>query len=156
MLPCVCTHIYHGPLACVWNCSRIPCALQDPWYHFCLCAWNKKRSPDFHIFIYLYHDILYIGLYRGYESFQGWPKMATILRTAFSSAFCFLQNCVHFILCCPCDQPFGAETGIFRENYRKISNIRRTKSPNLNVSRHILQLSLPNPMKLGVKLRMKM
>ena len=31
--------------------------------------------------------------------------------------------------------------------YRKISNIRRTKSPNLNVSRLVVQLSLPNPMK---------
>ena len=40
--------------------------------------------------------------------------------------------------------------------YRKISNIRRTKSPNLNVSRFVLQLSLPNPMKPGVKMRMKM
>ena len=40
--------------------------------------------------------------------------------------------------------------------YRKISNIRRTKSPNLNVSRLVFQLSLPNPMKPGVKSRMKM
>ena len=28
--------------------------------------------------------------------------------------------------------------------YRKISNIRRTKSPNLNVSRLVVQLSSPN------------
>ena len=41
-------------------------------------------------------------------------------------------------------------------DYRKISNIRRTKSPNLTVSRLVLQLSLPNPMKPGVKSRMKM
>ena len=40
--------------------------------------------------------------------------------------------------------------------YRKISNIRRTKSPNWNVSRLVVQLSLPNPMKPGVKSRMKM
>ena len=39
---------------------------------------------------------------------------------------------------------------------RKSSNIRRTKSPNLNVSRLVLQLSLSNPMKPGVKSRMKM
>ena len=39
---------------------------------------------------------------------------------------------------------------------RKISNIRCTKSPNLNVSRLVLQLSLHNPMKPGVKSRMKM
>ena len=40
--------------------------------------------------------------------------------------------------------------------YRKISNIRRTKHPNLNVSRLVLQLSLANPLKLGVKSKMKM
>ena len=40
--------------------------------------------------------------------------------------------------------------------YRKISNIRRTKSQNLNESRLVLQLSLPNPLNPGVKSRMKM
>ena len=40
--------------------------------------------------------------------------------------------------------------------YRKISDIRRATSPNLNTSRLVLQLSLSNPMKPGVKLRMKM
>ena len=36
-------------------------------------------------------------------------------------------------------------------NYRKISNIRRTKSQNLIVSRLVLQLCLPNPTKPCVK-----
>ena len=40
--------------------------------------------------------------------------------------------------------------------YRKVSNMRRTKFPNLNVSRFVLQLSLPNLMKPGVKSKMKM
>ena len=40
--------------------------------------------------------------------------------------------------------------------YREVSNIRRTKSQNLNASRLVLKLSLPNPLKPGVKLRMKM
>ena len=40
--------------------------------------------------------------------------------------------------------------------YRKISYISRTKYPNSNVSRLVLQLSLPNPMKPSVKSRMKM
>ena len=40
--------------------------------------------------------------------------------------------------------------------YRKISNIRHTKSQNLNDFRFILQLSLSNLLKLGVKSRMKM
>ena len=37
-----------------------------------------------------------------------------------------------------------------------ISNIRRTKSQDLNVSHLILQLSLPNPLKPGIKWRMKL
>ena len=39
--------------------------------------------------------------------------------------------------------------------YRKISNISRTKSPNLDVSRLVVQLSFANPTKPGVKWRMK-
>ena len=41
-------------------------------------------------------------------------------------------------------------------DYRKISNISRTKSPNSNVSRLGLQLSLRNILKPDVKWRMKM
>ena len=41
-------------------------------------------------------------------------------------------------------------------NYCKTSSINRTKFPNLNVSCFLLQWSLPNPLKPGVKLRMKM
>ena len=40
--------------------------------------------------------------------------------------------------------------------YRKISNIRRTKFLNLNASRLVLSLSLPNPVKPCVRSRMKM
>ena len=40
--------------------------------------------------------------------------------------------------------------------YRKISNIRRTKSPNLNVPRLVLQLYLPKLLMPGIKSRMKM
>ena len=40
--------------------------------------------------------------------------------------------------------------------YHQISNIRCTKSPNLNDSCLVLPLSLPNPLKPGVKSRMKM
>ena len=40
--------------------------------------------------------------------------------------------------------------------YCQTSNIRCSKSKNLNVSCLILQLSLPNPLKPGVKSRMKM
>ena len=40
--------------------------------------------------------------------------------------------------------------------YRKTSNIRRIKSQDINVSCLVLQLSLPNLLKPGVKSRMKM
>ena len=40
--------------------------------------------------------------------------------------------------------------------YRQFSNIRRTQYLKINVSRFLLQLSLPNPLKPRVKLRMKM
>ena len=42
------------------------------------------------------------------------------------------------------------------QGYHQTSNIRHTKSQNLNVSHHVLQLPLPNPLKPGVKSRMKM
>ena len=41
-------------------------------------------------------------------------------------------------------------------NYRKTSCISRTKSQNLNTSRLVMQLSLPNSLKPGVKSIMKM
>ena len=41
-------------------------------------------------------------------------------------------------------------------NYRKTSSISRTKSQSLNASCIIAQLSSLNPLKPGVKLRMKM
>ena len=40
--------------------------------------------------------------------------------------------------------------------YCQFSNIRRTQSPNINVSHLIFQLPLPNPLKPHVKLRIKM
>ena len=50
------------------------------------------------------------------------------------------------------------KVSIFNRNtkYPQTSSIRHTKSQNLNVSHLILQLSLPNPLKPGVKSRMKM
>ena len=40
--------------------------------------------------------------------------------------------------------------------YRKTSSISRTKSQNLNVPNLVLQLSFLNPLKPGVKSKMKM
>ena len=41
-------------------------------------------------------------------------------------------------------------------DYSQIPNISHTKSYNLNISRLVLQLSFHNPLKPGVKSRMKM
>ena len=50
------------------------------------------------------------------------------------------------------------ETLVFpqQRKYRQMSNISRTKVQNLNVSRFVVQLYLPNPLKPGVESRMKM
>ena len=40
--------------------------------------------------------------------------------------------------------------------YRKVSNIRRAQNQNFNDPRLNMQLPLPNPLKPGVKSRMKM
>ena len=50
----------------------------------------------------------------------------------------------------------GQITAFCNISYRKTSSISRTKSQNLNVSCIPLQLSSLNPLKPGVKLRMKM
>ena len=42
------------------------------------------------------------------------------------------------------------------KDYHQISNIRDTQTQNLNVSCLVLQLYLPNPLKPGVKPRMRM
>ena len=50
--------------------------------------------------------------------------------------------------------PLGDLNGILYKliiRYRKTSSISRTKSPNLNVSRLVLWLSSPNPLKPGAK-----
>ena len=55
----------------------------------------------------------------------------------------------------------GTSNGMFYAliqniNYRKVSNIRRTKFQNLNDYRPVLQMSLPNLLKPCIKSRMKM
>ena len=59
----------------------------------------------------------------------------------------------HYLLICI---GYQLEYGAWYWNYRKFANIRLTQSQNINVSCLVLQLSLPNPLKSGVELRMKM
>ena len=53
-------------------------------------------------------------------------------------------------------QKLNTSIKIGLSTYCQTSNISLIKSHNLNVRRLGLQLSLPNPLKLGVKSRMKM
>ena len=76
--------------------------------------------------------------------------MADILQTEFSIIFCSVNWCISFKILVE----FVCQT--IQLTYCKLSNISHTKSPNLNVSPIVLQLSLPNPMKPAVKSRMKM
>ena len=57
---------------------------------------------------------------------------------------------IYYVLC---SKTYSTCGNLF---YRKTSSISRTKSQNLNVCHLVLQLSLPNPLKPNVKLRMKM
>ena len=58
----------------------------------------------------------------------------------------------------PCRMQLGSlmTQSALHKKMASTSNISRTKSKQLNVSRFVLQLSLPNPLKLGVKSWMKM
>ena len=58
-----------------------------------------------------------------------------------------------YTVCMPSFQYFDTLTNL--SDYRKISNISRTKSPNLNDYRFVSQVSLHNPLKPGVKSGMK-
>ena len=60
--------------------------------------------------------------------------------------------------CAPMETLQMSQKGNLQMNdtYHQTANIRCTKSQNLNVSHLVLQLSLPNPLKAGVKSRMKM
>ena len=68
------------------------------------------------------------------------------------SCFSPVHRCT-LIGCCITIHGRNVTDSIYLNN-RKLSNISRTKSPNLNVSRFVE--SLPNPMKPGVTSRMKM
>ena len=74
----------------------------------------------------------------------------------YPAAACYNQTWPSALTQSPHNWQNNRNGGIFLETYRKLSNIRRTKSQHLNDSRLILQMSLPNLLKPGVKLRMKM
>ena len=77
------------------------------------------------------------------EIFIPW-KMVLVMKRAFMIAISQVTSMLPVIIRC------------LKITHRKIFNIRRTKSQNLNDSRLVLLLPLPNPLKPSVKSRMKM
>ena len=75
-----------------------------------------------------------------------WMKANWILGWTTNPNF---EHALHTPKKCVCDKIYRRGMYSFL-HYRKIYSIRRTKSPNLNVSRPVLQLYLPNSMKTGV------
>ena len=81
-------------------------------------------------------------LYRAYINCWGDPSLSHLWYTVWTQLHSLLDPPMRVTLSLP----------LSHTDYRKISNIRLAKSPNLDVSR----LVVPNPMKPGVKSRMKM
>ena len=73
--------------------------------------------------------------------------------TQIGSLSAFLQ---HYSSMCNCKPNTADAQSRCLSTYRKISSRRPTKYQNVNDPRLTLQLSLPNPLKPGVKSRMKM
>ena len=97
-----------------------------------------------------------IGVNRSWIEYPHWiTQCAELVWRSINKnlfAFChFLTLRWHRWQYHPCERP-----GSVYSTYRKTSGISRTKSQNLNVSCILLQLSSPNPLKPGAKLRMKM
>ena len=92
------------------------------------------------------------------QDYKAWTKKPDTLQMAFFvidwARLLGHLGQAHNIHPCPGVYKLGQTS--FGYKHRKISNIRRTKSPNLNVSSLVLQLSLSNSVKPGVKSRMKM
>ena len=68
----------------------------------------------------------------------------------------FIWSCFPWIISWCFRYPDTTVCSVWFVNYCKISNISCTKSQNFSNFRLLLQLSLPNPLKPSVKLRMKM
>ena len=87
--------------------------------------------------------------------------MIEIYLMNYSSNLCFVMFCCGLVLplsFSALPEIHSAEQLLVADHYiyRKISNIRLTYSPNLIVPRLVLQLALANPIKPGVRSRMKM
>ena len=162
---CICWWInkirYNGfMLKLLTICQPIVCC---PLYKWCECdisGWIVLRFGT-----HIGSDSVLSWLnFQGHESkvkftdwlwykWYAWLRIQGISVALIGSAFS-LQFCMNGVFLM--GHTVGHITQQAFRNYRKTSSISRTKSQNLNVSRIPLQLSSLNPLKPGVKLRMKM
>ena len=141
--------------------------------HFEPHSWKKKMLLQISLsFIKLYQHMFMVKVILWYPSKifvkivknrQSWiPRLITLTSSRVSvyrtSIVCSSMANACWLVCG--NQIAGlyvaARMQLTRMIYRKTSCISRTKPPNLTVSCLLLQWSLPNPLKPGVKLRMKM
>ena len=108
--------------------------------------WCHQASMSWSIF----YDIM----------FDGHRELCPQSLVPISQSSLYIPHHVNYFLCSRAPMFFLIKESTFMEwentKYRKIFNIRRTKYQTLNDSHLILQLAFPNPLKPGVKLRMKM
>ena len=86
-----------------------------------------------------------------YSEFDIWPWKIMVKVMAKVKPDGHMWGLDEFNRCvCFCSTGTVCRTDVL-QIYREVSNISCNKSQRLNVSRLVLQLSLPNPLKLGVK-----
>ena len=111
-----------------------------------LCAWNSPGTGEFPAQMASNAENVSIWWRHHGKTYQKTSDIPTSWATPykkhvspFCHCVCWWSSTVRY-------------SGIGTGNYRQFSNITRTQSPNINVSRLDLQLSLPNPLKPRVKL----
>ena len=122
----------------VKNSSLKTCHYKTGYYH----------SRKYHIYHIIYNDQVSVT----YEVLKHTLVSRTFYQNNFVHGSCFLCLVAVFRYIFPRITTQGVEN--FK--YRQTSYISRIKSQNLNFSRLVLQMSLHNPLKPGVKSRMKM
>ena len=128
----------------IWNVEymRVPCInfkMVDSSYWREICLWEITHNANWCFYFKPNHPVKVLAV-------------RSMKITWTTSLFCKL--CIYTVT------HFHGITLNFQSNrpitYHQTSNIIRTKSSNLNVSRLVFQLYLPNPLKQGVKSEMKM
>ena len=97
----------------------------------------------------MYHKCAHGFIMLGFAAFISWVAISRVANGFLWCVYPYSSELLHWHSC-------NRKISLVQIKYRKVSNIRRTESQNLNDSHLVLKSSLPNPLKPGVKSRMKM